>query len=221
MKKKIIWVFGESATGKLTLINNLYYYDEDTLTTFNMNGMKICVSDITLEDRNSNYDFIDDNNSYDDSLMEEENLYFKKARALQRRSGIMLDIETFLKSDNDILLIKGQVNDMNIKRGNIIGNFLNKYYGIENIDIEVFILQVTDEEELKKRIVSKPWFNEMSDEEEKEKLLKTIPLKQELHKEEVINAFSNYEIPIYQIDSFNKSYRLDGVINGKSSSIRR
>ena len=219
--KKIIWVFGESATGKLTLINNLYYYDEDTLTTFNMNGMKICVSDITLEDRNSNYDFIDDNNSYDDSLMEEENLYFKKARALQRRSGIMLDIETFLKSDNDILLIKGQVNDMNIKRGNIIGNFLNKYYGIENIDIEVFILQVTDEEELKKRIVSKPWFNEMSDEEEKEKLLKTIPLKQELHKEEVINAFSNYEIPIYQIDSFNKSYRLDGVINGKSSSIRR
>lgn len=220
MEKKIIWVFGESATGKLTLINNLYNNDDNTLTDFNMNNKKICVSDITLEDRKSNYGFIDDN-SYDDSLMEEDNLYFKKERALQRRSAIMLDIETFLKSDNDILLIKGQVNDMNIKRGNIIGNFLNKYYGIENVDIEVFILQVTDEEELKKRIVSKPWFNEMSDEEEKEKLLKTIPLKQELHKEEVINAFSNYEIPIYQIESLNKAYRLDGVINGKSCSIRR
>lgn len=216
MQKKIIWVFGESATGKRTLINNIYNNDLDTLYTFNMNGMKICVSDITLEDRNSDYDFSEDINVYNDSIMEEDNSYFKKERALQRRSGIMIDVENFLKSDSDVLLIKGQVNDMNIKRGNIVGNFLNKYYGIENIDIEVFLLKVNDEEELKKRIASKDWFKEITDKSEKEEYLKTIPSKQDLHKEEVINAFSNYEIPIYQIESNNNSYKLDGVINRKN-----
>lgn len=38
--KKIIWVFGESATGKLTLINKLYNGDVDTINTFNMNNEK-------------------------------------------------------------------------------------------------------------------------------------------------------------------------------------
>ena len=33
--KKIIWVFGESATGKLTLINNLYKGDVETINSFN------------------------------------------------------------------------------------------------------------------------------------------------------------------------------------------
>ena len=35
--KKIVWVFGESATGKETLVNKLYNQDEEALNTFNMN----------------------------------------------------------------------------------------------------------------------------------------------------------------------------------------
>ena len=53
------------------------------------------------------------------------------------------------------------------------------------------------------------------------RLIKTIPLKQEKHKEDVISTFSNYDIPIYIIESLTGSYRMEGVINGKSSNIRR
>ena len=219
--KKIIWVFGESATGKLTLINNLYSGDENTLNVFNMNDKKISVSKITLEDRQvGNYNNLEDNN-YDDSLMEEDNLYFDRKSALQRRSLIMNDALNFVKSDDDILLIKGQSNDLNIRRGNIVENFLKKYYGLDDVEIDIFILQVTNEEELKKRIESKNWFKEMDDIEEKERLIKTIPFKQEEHKESVINAFKNYDIPIYLIESLDKSYIVKGVINGKSNSTRR
>ena len=93
--KKIIWVFGESATGKLTLINKLYNGDVDTINTFNMNNEKISISEITLEDRNHDkYNYIVDTNNYDDSLMEEEGLYFNKEKELLRRKGIMSDTES-------------------------------------------------------------------------------------------------------------------------------
>ena len=220
--KKIIWVFGESATGKLTLINKLYNGDVDTINTFNMNNEKISISEITLEDRNHDkYNYIVDNNNYDDSLMEEEGLYFNKEKELLRRKGIMSDTEEFLNNDSDILLIKGQVNDMNIKRGNIIGNFLGKYASRNDIEIEVYILQVTDNDILKKRIESKPWFKEFESQEEKDRLLTEIPMKQEKHKNDVISCFSSYSIPISIIESLNNSYRIEGVINGKSSNIRR
>ena len=56
---------------------------------------------------------------------------------------------------------------------------------------------------------------------EKERLLKTIPLNQANHTVDVINAFSEYNIPIYKIESLNGSYRIDGIINEKSVNIRR
>lgn len=214
MKKKIIWVFGESATGKLTLINNLYNGDDNTLDTFSMKDKKIDVSEITLEDRIV-INTIEDPNIYDDSLIEEENLYFNKEKTLKRRSHIMYDVDKFIKSNNDILLIKGQVLDLNIKRGNIFVNFLNKYYGTNNIEIEVFILHVNDQTELRKRIESKPWFKEMDNIEEKERLLSVIPLKQEQHKNDVINALRNYDIPVYFVESLDCSYKIENNVNRK------
>lgn len=221
MQKKIIWVFGESATGKLTLINNLYNKNEDILNIFDMKNKEINISEITLEDRNKNYGNIEGIDIYDDYLMEESNLFFNKKMAIERRKCIMYDVENFLKNDDDVLLIKGQVNDLNVRRGNIIGYFLNKYYGMENIDIEVFILQVSNKDELIRRIQSKLWFKEMKDEKEKERLLNNIPLKKEEHKELVIDAFNDYNIPICIIESLNGAYRIEGVINGKSDIIRR
>ena len=220
--KKIIWIFGESATGKLTFINNLYNGDINTVNTFNMNNKKISISEITLEDRNHDkYINIVDTNGYDDSLLEEDNLYFNKEKALLRRKGIMHDTNNFLNNDSDILLIKGQVNDLNIRRGNIIGNFLNRYANRNDVEIEVFILQVSDKEELKRRLETKTWFKEMDNVSEKERLLSEIPLKKGKHQSLVINAFSNYNIPITLIESLNNEYRVEGEINGKSSNIRR
>lgn len=214
--KKIIWVFGESATGKLTLINNLYNGEISTVNTFDMNSKKICVSEITLEDRNHDkYNSIVDTNNYDDSLMEEDGLYFNKENALLRRKGIMSDTEEFLNNDSDILLIKGQVNDMNIKRGNIVGYFLDKYANRDDLEIEVYILQVTDKEILRNRIESKPWFKEFGSQEEKDRLLNEIPMKQEKHKNDVIDCFIHYAIPIKIIESLENSYIVEDIINDR------
>ena len=220
--KKIIWVFGESATGKLTLINNLYKGDVETINSFNFQNLQISICEITLEDKNHDkYNNIIDSNQYDDSLIEEDNLYFKKEKGLLRRKGIMYDVETFLNNDSDILLIKGQINDLNPRRGKIVEHFLEKYGNREDLEIEVYILQVTDKKELMERLQTKKWFKEMKDEEEKEKLLNKIPLKKGEHKEEVIRGFNGFNIPIYIIESSNNTYRIEEIINRKSSSIRR
>ena len=198
--KKIIWVFGESATGKLNLINNLYKGDVETINSFNYQNLQISICEITLEDKNHDkYNNIIDSNQYDDSLIEEDNLYFKKEKGLLRRKGIMYDVETFLNNDSDILLIKGQINDLNPRRGKIVEHFLEKYGNREDLEIEVYILQVTDKKELMERLQTKKWFKEMKDEQEKERLLNKIPLKKGEHKEEVIRGFNNFNIPIYII----------------------
>ena len=46
-------------------------------------------------------------------------------------------------------------------------------------------------------------------------------MKQEKHKNDVISCFSSYSIPISIIESLNNSYRVEGIIDGKSSNIRR
>ena len=221
--KKIIWIFGESATGKLTFINNLYNGDENTLNTFNMLNKKIDICKVTLEDRvqeTYNECYIDPN-EYDDSMMDNDNLYFNRQRAIHRRSFIIKDVESFLQNDSDVLLIKGQENDMNPKRGDIINNFLVRYSNIKDVEIDVIILQVTDEKEHKKRIENKPWFKAMSDEQEKQRLLNAIPLKKEIHKQKVINSFIGNCNNIYTVESLDGSYRKDGMTYGKSSNFRR
>lgn len=212
--KKIIWVFGESATGKRTLINNLYDGDEKTLNTFDMQDKKIDISAITVEDSDlSRYTNVVDNNIYDDSLMEDDNLYFNRENAIKRRKCIMYDTDNFINSDDDILLIKGQINDVNVRRGDILNYFLNKYCGYQNLEIETFILQVANKEELAQRVQTKEWFKEMTDEKEKERLLNKIPLKKGEHKQEVMEAFSNYPVTIRIYESSNNTYVLDNVIN--------
>ena len=181
-----------------------------------MNNKKIRISEITLEDRNHDkYDNIADIDQYDDSLMEEDGLYFNKENALLRRKGIISDIENFLNGDSDVLLIKGQVNDMNIKRGNIVGNFLDRYANRNDVEIEAYVLQVTDKDVLKSRIESKPWFKEFGSQEEKDRLLNEIPMKQEKHKNDVIDCFIHYAIPIKIIESLENSYIVEDIINNR------
>ena len=215
--KKIIWVFGESAAGKMTLINKLYNQDEETLDFFNMSNKKICTSRVTIKEKdNETYTDVVDNNIYDDSLMDEDNLYFNREAAKRRRSYILYDVDRFINSDNDILLIKGQINDLRNTRGNTANYFLEKYGYMKDIQIEVIILQVTDIEELRRRINTKKWFIRITDQVEKEKLLRTIPLKQESHKDEVVELFGKYNIPIYTFESLDNSYQLTDIINNNS-----
>ena len=221
--KKIIWVFGESATGKLTFINKLYNGDERTLDYFNMLNKIIEICNVTLEDREKDTynEIYIDNNEYDDSMMENDNLYFNRQRAIHRRSFILRDVKNFINGDNDVLLIKGQVNDLNYKRGDIVNNFLCRYSNIKNLKIEVIILQVSNENELRRRLETKPWFIEMKDKEEKEKLLNKIPLKEGKHKQEVIEFFNGRCDTISIVESSNDLYRKEEEIYGKSSNIRR
>ena len=221
--KKIIWIFGESATGKLTFINKLYNGDESTLRYFNLLNNKIEKCNVTLEDTEEETykeNYID-NNTYDDSMMEDNNLYFNRDRAIHRRSFIFKDVENFLNNESDVLLIKGQVNDLNSKRGNIVNNFLSRYCNINSVEIDVVILQVTDEAELRRRLETKPWFIAFKDEEEKKKLLNSIPLKQEKHKQEVINTFNGKCDKITIVESLQNSYRKEFEIYGKISNTRR
>ena len=49
----------------------------------------------------------------------------------------------------------------------------------------------------------------MTNEEEKERLLSEIPLKQEKHRNDVINVFSNYNVKVILVESLNNSYKLE------------
>jgi len=210
--KEIIWVFGESGTGKLTLINRLYNKDENTLATFNMKDKKICTSDITLEDRNTDYNNVEDKNTYNDSYIEPDNKFFHKERMLVRRKGIMYDTENFINSDNDVLLIKGQTNDMNAKRGNIIGNFLKKYGFRDDVKVKVYVLQVSDSVKHIERLKNKSWFQKIDNQDIRNTLVKVITQRQGAHYEEVEKAFKNADVTIYKVESGDDSYTLRDVL---------
>ena len=73
--------------------------------------------------------------------MDEDNLYFNREAAKRRRSYILYDVDRFINSDNDILLIKGQINDLRNTRGNTANYFLEKYGNMKDIQIEnIFLL---------------------------------------------------------------------------------
>ena len=48
--KKIIWIFGQSATGKKTLINKLLKHDESTLMDLGLSGSNIWACEATIND---------------------------------------------------------------------------------------------------------------------------------------------------------------------------
>ena len=207
--KKIIWIFGESATGKETLVNKLYNQDEETLNIFNMKNQKITFSKITIVDHdNEDYGVLVSNVTYDDSLMEEDSLYFSREKAKRRRNYILSDVEKFINDNNNILLIKGQINDLRVNRCNTVNYYLKQYSNNPNIKTEVIILKVEDYNELRRRLENKSWFKKIDDINEKKRILEVTPLKQQKHIEEVIDSFKDYDIPILVYESLENSYRL-------------
>ena len=152
--------------------------------------------------------------------MDEDNLYFSREKAKRRRSYILHDVDKFINGNSDILLIKGQINDLRINRGNTINYFLKKYSDMKDLQIEVILLKVDDENELKRRLENKSWFKRIEDENEKVRLRKDLLLKQKAHIEEVINTFSDYNVPITIYESLDNSYQYDSIINEKRIKTR-
>lgn len=97
--KKIIWLFGQSATGKKTLINKLLSGDVKTLEDLNFQGKKIVACKNTIIDDKQVLPTKPDNFTYDDKTLEKDNEYFNQEKAKNRRSCIMTDALSFLNSN--------------------------------------------------------------------------------------------------------------------------
>lgn len=210
--KKIIWIFGQSATGKKTLINKLLKHDESTLVDLGLSGSNIWSCEATINDDKKITPKINDVFLYNDVNLEKNNAYFNQRKAINRRSCIMTDTVRFINDkDADVLLIKGQDNDIWPNRGDIVKNFLWNF-GLQDIEIEVFILSVLDDEVWKKRIVSKKWFQDFK---EKDFIMKKMLMerKNKSHEKRVIQAFDAANIPIKIIDSSGKHYEFVDELN--------
>lgn len=210
--KKIVWIFGQSATGKKTLINKLLDNDQKTLEELKLGNIKIIACNNTIEDNKLVVPSIVDPYQYDDTNMQDNNEYFDRKKAINRRSCIMTDCLNFINSDNELLLIKGQDNDYWPGRGDIIKYFLEKF--ANHVQIELFILTVQDSELWEKRVKNKDWFNKFEDKTSVMKHMIEDRLTQK-HENSVIAAFEGYNIPVIFIDSGENQYSIVSEIKIK------
>lgn len=198
--KKIIWVFGESATGKKTLIERLVNEPNCEIScALNLNNEKIKVLEATIANNVSSFN-------------DEENEQI-------RHMTIMKEIKNFMEQDNQsILLIKGQSNDMDERYGNTLKQFALLYPEIEK---EILLLEVKDLDILYERIMNKDWF--LAD---KERYLKMFPrtwVDSAVQKHrQLVYSYESLGFNIKEIDTTN-DYELvkKEADYGQSSSIGR
>ena len=203
--KKIIWIYGHSATGKKTLINKLLNGNAKALEELDLQNKHIVACQNTIVDDKLVLPKMVDAFIYDDSKMQEDNEYFNRDNAKNRRACIMTDTLDFLQSSADILLIKGQDNDIWTGRGDIVKYFLEKFANRDDLEIEVYILMVENDEIWQQRITSKQWFQKFSNKAEvmRNMLAERKAIK---HERRVSAAFKDYNIPIYFIESGEEKY---------------
>lgn len=203
--KKIIWLFGQSATGKKTLINKLLARDTKALDELGLENKKIVACKNTIIDDKQVLPTKPDNFTYDDKTLEKDNEYFNQEKAKNRRSCIMTDALSFLNSNNDILLIKGQDNDIWPHRGDIVKYFLSNFASRDDVEIDVYILMVENDEIWFQRIAKKEWFKNFPNQEEVMKNM-LAERKSNKHESRVVAAFKESNIPIYFVESGENNY---------------
>lgn len=203
--KKIIWIYGQSATGKKTLINKLLNGNAKALEELDLQNKHIVACQNTIVDDKLVLPKIVDAFIYDDSKMQEDNEYFNRDNAKNRRACIMTDTLDFLQSSADVLLIKGQDNDIWNGRGDIVKYFLEKFANRDDLEIEVYILMVENDEIWQQRIASKQWFQKFSN---KAEVMRNMLAERnsKKHERRVSEAFKDYNIPIYFIESGEEKY---------------
>lgn len=203
--KKIVWIFGQSATGKKTLINKLLASDTKTLEELDWQNKKIVACQNTIIDNKTVMPTKDDCFVYDDTSMQEDNAYFNRNNAKNRRACIMTDTQNFLKSSDDILLIKGQDNDIWPHRGDIVKYFLANFANREDTEIDVYILTVENDEIWQQRIAKKEWFKNFPNKEEVMKNMQE-ERKSKKHERRVVEAFAGFNIPVYFLEAGENNY---------------
>lgn len=183
--KKIIWVFGESATGKKTFIENILSNKNNIRNNFKLNNIKITALKRTI-------------------LTSEED----KKETISRHDAIISGIQDFLNSNYDLLLIKGQTNDMEfeLKDINKQNTLMKSIDMFSNIEQEIILLEIPDNDLSYYRMTQKDWWQE-----DPEKYKKMIPRKKwdalvVKHKDKVF-SFKKYVSNIYEIDT-TKGYKL-------------
>lgn len=177
--QKIIWVFGESATGKKTLIDLLLSNSLKELSKYlGIDGKKIKVIEDTV---------ISNLASYDD-----------KENELNRSKAILKCIDEFINDEDDsVLLIKGQTNDMDDRYGNTLKQF-GEYP--QNVLKEILLLEVSDKDLLYDRIVNKDWFQADYDVYSKMFPREWVDKAVEKHHNQVM-SYQDYGFKITLIDS--------------------
>lgn len=187
------------------MINKLLSGDVKTLEDLNFQGKKIVACKNTIIDDKQVLPIKPDNFTYDDKTLEKDNEYFNQEKAKNRRSCIMTDALSFLNSNNDILLIKGQDNDIWPHRGDIVKYFLSNFNNRDDVEIDVYILMVENDEIWSQRIAKKEWFKNFSNKEEVMKNM-LAERKSNKHESRVVAAFKESNIPIYFVESGENNY---------------
>lgn len=135
MKKRVIWCFGESATGKETLIKNILKNQDNIQEIFGLDGLKIDVIDRTIM---SNLSAFDDKNN-----------------EIMRQKVILEKLTEFSENACNILLIKGQTNDMDDRFGNTLHTAKEMFLNLEQ---EIWLLEVSDLDLHYERLLGKDWY---------------------------------------------------------------
>ena len=187
------------------MINKLLSGDVKTLEDLNFQGKKIVACKNTIIDDKQVLPIKPDNFTYDDTTMQEDNEYFNQEKAKNRRSCIMTDALSFLNSNNDILLIKGQDNDIWPHRGDIVKYFLSNFASRDDVEIDVYILMVENDEIWSQRIAKKEWFKSFPNQEEVMKNM-LAERKSNKHESRVVASFKESNIPIYFVESGENNY---------------
>jgi len=187
--KKIIWIFGESATGKKTFIENVINNtNPDLLLKLGLDNKNIDIVKRTISKNIS---------SFNDVSSEKT-----------RHEQILIDIKNFINNnENEILLLKGQSNDMDDRYGNTLKTVALLYPEIEK---EIYLLEVSDMDLLYNRIINKDWFKK--DEEAYQKLFPREWINSAVpkHREQVY-SYMNLGYKITDIDSTNGYKLFDSV----------
>lgn len=183
--KRIVWIFGESATGKKTFIEGVINNSLDILEELDLKDKRIDFVKRTI---------VKDTSSFND-----------KKKELTRHEVILKEINNFINSNYDVLLLKGQSNDMDIRYGNTLEKAALLY---PEIDKEIFLLEVKDMNLLYNRIINKEWFKDNY-----EKYSKLFP------REWIDNAVIRHKEQVYKyIDLGYKITEIDSTNGYKLSN---
>lgn len=198
--KKIIWVFGESATGKKTLIKYLLNNPKSELANcLGIENERLEVVEHTIASNLSSFD-------------DKESEQIRYTQILEKMNKFANDETSF------ILLLKGQTNDMDERYGDVLKSSALLYPELEK---EILLLEANDLNVLYERISNKDWFQA-----DKEKYAKMFPRewldKAVKNHREKVYSYERLGYEITEIDTTN-GYKIKGKeeIYGQSCNSRR